>query len=145
MITIIRAVGAAAMANPIIIVIAAIIAALYLLWRNWDTVSHYIEQAIQLYRTRRCGDELDQFCWDGAMNGISETASSIWESIKDTFRSGVNWVIDQVNGLIASVNGLSIDIPSLTGGAPTMWDLISQASATLKAASRTSWRLCRHQ
>lgn len=53
------------------------------------------------------------------MNGISETASSIWESIKDTFRSGVNWVIDQVNGLIASVNGLSIDIPSLTGGAPT--------------------------
>ena len=47
MITIIRAVGAAAMANPIIIVIAAIIAALYLLWRNWDTVSHYIEQAIQ--------------------------------------------------------------------------------------------------
>ena len=57
--------------------------------------------------------------WDGAMNGISETASSIWESIKDTFRSGVNWVIDQVNGLIASVNGLSIDIPSLTGGALT--------------------------
>ncbi len=88
MITIIRAVGAAAMANPIIIIIAAIIAALYLLWRNWDTVSHYIEH-------------------------------SIWESIKDTFRSGVNWVIDQVNGLISSINGLSIDIPSLTGGAPT--------------------------
>ena len=31
----------------------------------------------------------------------------------------MNWVIDQVNGLIASINGLSIDIPSLTGGAPT--------------------------
>ena len=44
------------------------------------------------------------------------------ESIKDTFRSGVNWVIDQVNGLIASINGLSIDIPSLTGGAPTHVD-----------------------
>ena len=53
------------------------------------------------------------------MNGITETASSIWESIKDTFRSGVNCVIDQVNGLISSINGLSIDIPSLTGGAPT--------------------------
>lgn len=116
MITIIRAVGAAAMANPIIIIIAA----LYLLWRNWDTVSQYIEQAIQAV-----SDAVDAWmqwitsAWDGAMNGISETASSIWESIKDTFRSGVNWVIDQVNGLIASVNGLSIDIPSLTGGAPT--------------------------
>ena len=56
---------------------------------------------------------------DGAMISLSETASSIWESIKDTFRSGVNWVIDQVNGLISSINGLSIDLPSLTGGAPT--------------------------
>ena len=53
------------------------------------------------------------------MNSLRETASSIWESIKDTFRSGVNWVIDQVNGLISSINGLSIDLPSLTGGAPT--------------------------
>ena len=53
------------------------------------------------------------------MNAISETASNIWEGIKNTFRSGVNWVIDQVNGLISSINGLSIDIPSITGGAPT--------------------------
>ena len=120
MITIIRAVGAAAMANPIIIIIAAIIAALYLLWRNWDTVSQYIEQAIQAVSDAvGAGMNWISSAWDGAMNGISETASSIWESIKDTFRSGVNWVIDQVNGLIASVNGLSIDIPSLTGGAPT--------------------------
>ncbi len=120
MITIIRAVGAAAMANPIIIIIAAIIAALYLLWRNWDTVSQYIEQAIQAVSDAvDAGMQWITSAWDGAMNGISETASSIWESIKDTFRSGVNWVIDQVNGLIASVNGLSIDIPSLTGGAPT--------------------------
>lgn len=120
MITVIRAVGAAAMANPILIVIAAIIAGLYLLWSNWDTVSQYIEQAIQAVSDAvDAGMQWIVSVWDGAMNGISETASSIWESIKDTFRSGVNWVIDQVNGLIASVNGLSIDIPSLTGGAPT--------------------------
>ena len=120
MITIIRAVGAAAMANPIIIIIAAIIAALYLLWRNWDTVSQYIEQAIQAVSDAvDAGMQWITSAWDGAMNGISETASSIWESIKETFRSGVNWVIDQVNGLISSINGLSIDIPSLTGGAPT--------------------------
>ncbi|WP_279002143.1 phage tail tape measure protein, partial [Acidaminococcus fermentans] len=120
MITVIRAVGAAAMANPILIAIAAIIAGLYLLWSNWDTVSQYIEQAIQAVSDAvDAGMQWIASAWDGAMNGISETASSIWESIKDTFRSGVNWVIDQVNGLIASVNGLSIDIPSLTGGAPT--------------------------
>lgn len=120
MITVIRAVGAAAMANPILIVIAAVIAGLYLLWSNWDTVSQYIEQAIQAVSDAvDAGMQWITSAWDEAMNGISETASSIWESIKGTFRNGVNWVIDQVNGLIASVNSLSIDIPSLTGGAPT--------------------------
>nr|UWG82351.1 MAG: minor tail protein [Bacteriophage sp.] len=120
MITIIRAVGAAAMANPIIIIIAAIIAALYLLWSNWDTVSQYIEQAIQaVSEAVDAGMNWISSAWDGAMNAISQTASNIWEGIKNTFRSGVNWVIDQVNGLISSINGLSIDIPSLTGGAPT--------------------------
>ena len=108
------------MANPIIIIIAAIIAALYLLWSNWDTVSQYIEQAIQaVSEAVDAGMNWIGSAWDGAMNAISETASNIWEGIKNTFRSGVNWVIDQVNGLISSINGLSIDIPSITGGAPT--------------------------
>ena len=119
-ITAIRAAGAAAMANPIIIVIAAIIAALYLLWKNWDTVSQYIEQAIQtVSETVDAGMNWIQSAWDNAMAAVGQTASNIWKGIKDTFRSGVNWVIDQVNGLISSINGLSIDIPSLTGGAPT--------------------------
>ena len=120
MITIIRAVGAAAMANPIIIIIAAIIAALYLLWSNWDTVSQYIEQAIQaVSEAVDAGMNWISSAWDNAMDAIGQTASNIWEGIKATFRSGVNWVIDQVNGLISSINGLSIDIPSITGGAPT--------------------------
>lgn len=120
MITVIRAVGAAAMANPILIIIAAIIAGLYLLWSNWDTVSQYIEGAVQtVSEAVDAGMQWLTSAWDSAMNGISETASGIWESIKGTFRSGVNWVIDQVNGLISSINGLSIDIPSLTGGTPT--------------------------
>ena len=119
-ITVIRAVGAAAMANPILIIIAAIIAGLYLLWNNWDTVSQYIEQAVQTVSDAvDAGMQWLTSAWDSAMNSISETASGIWESIKGTFRSGVNWVIDQMNGLISSINGLSIDIPSLTGGAPT--------------------------
>lgn len=120
MITVIRAVGAAAMANPILIIIAAIIAGLYLLWSNWDTVSQYIEGAVQtVSEAVDAGMQWLTSAWDSTMNGISETASGIWESIKGTFRSGVNWVIDQVNGLISSINGLSIDIPSLTGGTPT--------------------------
>lgn len=53
------------------------------------------------------------------MESISSTATSIWEGIKDTFKSGVNWVIDQINGLIESVNSLSIDIPSIKGGPST--------------------------
>lgn len=119
-ITVIRAVGAAAMANPILLVIAAIIAGLYLLWSNWDTVSQYIEGAVQaVSEAVDAGMQRLTSAWDGAMESIGSTASGIWESIKGTFRSGVNWVMDQVNGLISSINGLSIDIPSLMGGTPT--------------------------
>lgn len=120
MITVIRAVGAAALANPIIIVIAAIIAALYLLWANWDTVSKYIQEAIQFVSDAvDAGMQWVSSVWDSAMESISSTATSIWEGIKDTFKSGVNWVIDQINGLIDSVNSLSIDIPSIKGGPST--------------------------
>ena len=119
-ITVIRAVGAAAMANPILLVIAAIIAGLYLLWSNWDTVSQYIEGAVQaVSEAVDAGMQRLTSSWDGARESIGSTSSGIWESIKGTFRSGVNWVMDQVNGLISSINGLSIDIPSLTGGTPT--------------------------
>lgn len=119
-ITVIRAIGVAVLGNPILLAITVIIAALYALWSNWDTVSKYIEQAVQaVSEAVDAGMKWINSTWDSAMNGISQTASSIWEGIKETFRSGVNWVIDQVNGLISSINGLSIDIPSLTGGAPT--------------------------
>jgi TP901 family phage tail tape measure protein len=119
-ITVIRAIGVAVLGNPILLAITVIIAALYALWSNWDTVSRYIEQAIQtVSEAVDAGMKWLSSTWDSAMNGISQTASSIWEGIKETFRSGVNWVIDRVNGLIASINGLSIDIPSLTGGTPT--------------------------
>lgn len=119
-ITVIRAIGVAVLGNPILLAITVIIAALYALWSNWDTVSRYIEQAIQtVSEAVDAGMKWLSSTWDSAMNGISQAASSIWEGIKETFRSGVNWVIDRVNGLIASINGLSIDIPSLTGGTPT--------------------------
>lgn len=120
MITVIRAVGAAVLANPIILVIAAIIGALYLLWANWDTVSKYIQEAIQFVSDAvDAGMQWVSSVWDSAMESISSTATSIWEGIKDTFKSGVNWVIDQINGLIESVNSLSIDIPSIKGGPST--------------------------
>lgn len=120
MITVIRAVGAAILANPIILVIAAIIGALYLLWANWDTVSKYIQEAIQVVSDAvDAGMQWVSSAWNSAMESISSTATSIWEGIKDTFKSGVNWVIDQINGLIDSVNSLSIDIPSIKGGPST--------------------------
>lgn len=119
-ITVIRAVGLAALSNPILIVIAAIIAGLYLLWSNWNTISQYIEQAMQaVSEAVDAGMNWISSAWDSAMSGISQTVTNIWQGIKDTFRSGVNWVIDQVNGLISRINGLSIDIPSVNGSEPT--------------------------
>ena len=117
---IVKTVGAAVMAHPIILVIVAIIAALYLLWKHWDTVSKYIQDAITaVSEAVDAGMKWLSNAWDSAMTAIGDTASSIWTGIKDTFKGGVNWIIDQVNGLISSVNSLSIDIPSITGGEPT--------------------------
>ena len=119
-VTVIRGVAVAALSNPIIIIIAAIIAALYLLWSNWDTVSKYIENAIgAVSNSVTEGMNWINSAWDGAMTSISQIATGIWEGIKSTFCIGINWVIDQINGLITRVNGLSFDIPSLDGSAPT--------------------------
>lgn len=72
--------GKAVLANPIILVITAIIAVLYLLWTNWDTVKAWLIAS-----------------W----NSLCTFAISIWNSIK-------NAIVSAWNGLINWINNISV-------------------------------------
>lgn len=53
--------------------------------------------------------------WSNLMNGIKNLAGSIWEGIKDTFRSGINYLIDKLNIFIRAYNGVAGKIPGIGG------------------------------
>ncbi len=80
--------NAAAAANPIGLVVAAITAAVYAgyqLYKNWDT--------------------------------IKQSASDMWVTLKNAFAEGVNWVIGKLNTLIDALNSaFSFQLPDWLGG-----------------------------
>lgn len=53
------------------------------------------------------------------MEGISGVAQSIWQTIKNVFATGINWIIDKVNGLIDRFNSIAKTVP----GVPTIQKL----------------------
>ena len=50
----------------------------------------------------------------GAFSTAANIVANIWEGMKATVKSGINWVVDKINGFIATVNGFKIEIPSVT-------------------------------
>lgn len=62
--------------------------------------------------------------WTATMEGIKGVAESIWGTIKNIFATGINWVIDKINGLIESINSVSgaIWVPAI----PTIWRVAFQ-------------------
>jgi len=87
------------MANPIVLVIMAIVGALYLLYRNWDTVLAFIQTTWQGLSTWFTTTK-DQFVgWGseiiaGLIQGITGGAAALWEGLKSTVGGAVNKVRD---------------------------------------------------
>lgn len=74
---------AALLANPttwIIIGIVALISALVLLWRNWDTVINFLQGA-----------------WNSAVTGVVNG----FNRIREIFASGIQWIKDFITGSLA--------------------------------------------
>ena len=84
----------------IIAIIAALIAIGVLVWKNWDTIK---ERAIIIF------------------TAVSDFLVGIWDNIKEVFASGINWIIDKINGLIEKINlvpGINIGTIGRIGEAP---------------------------
>ena len=69
-------------ANPIVLGIAAAIAAGVLIWQNWDTIKQYAGQLWEKVKDvfGRIGSWISE-----KFNGVKDAASGLWTSIKETF------------------------------------------------------------
>ncbi|HEK2658171.1 phage tail tape measure protein [Proteus mirabilis] len=70
--------GKAMLANPILLVIAAIAAAVYLIYKNWDTIGPYVYKAWDTVK------KYTAIAWQA----LKDTIKSAWEAIKYIF---FNW------------------------------------------------------
>lgn len=89
----------ALLANPItwvIVGIMALIAAVILLWKNWDQVTGW------LFGLWEATKEKVSEIWGGIMDFLS----SFWENIKDVFNAGAEWVRDLFTGIWDWVSNL---------------------------------------
>ncbi len=82
----------------VVLAITALIAAVYLLWKNWDTISKALVKVWQNYVVP-------------FFQGISSWFSNIFDGVSETFRGFVNFIIGGLNGLINKVNSIKFKVP----------------------------------
>jgi TP901 family phage tail tape measure protein len=138
---------AALLANPITWVVAAIvglIAAIVLLWKNWDTVSAFLQKswnAIKevaetvfngikdiLSAVWNAIKNVATSVWNGitgflkgVWNGIKNTASSVWNGVKTAIMTPIN----TIKGLLSGVwNGI-------TSAASDAWNGLKKTASTI--------------
>lgn len=108
-------------ANPIVAIIAAIIAVLVLLWYNWDTVKDYLIKGWELVKAAfNAGVSWfkDVFV-TGLSNGMSALGSffsNVWEGIKSGVSGACEFIRSTINTIIGLINGLSFTIPDWVPG-----------------------------
>lgn len=133
------------MANPIIAIIAAIIAIVILLWKNWDKVKAYL---VQIWNTissaaKAIWEPIKKF-FVGIWNGIKGAAITVWNGIKTFFSTiwnGIKAVATVIwNGIKAYFVGWFNIIKTV---ATTVWKAIKTFLSTtwngIKKAASTIW------
>lgn len=96
-----KSVFAFLIANPIVLVIMAIVGVLYLLYRNWDTVTSFMKSSWEGLVTWLTGikDRFVQFgseIWNGLINGLTNGATQAWESLK----SGLGGMVEKARNFL---------------------------------------------
>ncbi|MEG0371740.1 MAG: hypothetical protein RR645_05550, partial [Clostridium sp.] len=87
----------------VVLAIGALIAAAYLLYTNWSTVSGFVVSIWQTY-------VMPFFA------SLGEWFSGIWNGIAGTFKGFLNTIIVGINWIIGKLNGIQLNIPDWVPG-----------------------------
>ena len=119
----VQAVGAAikafALANPLALVVAAVIALAAVIYTHWDQIKPILQAAWEKVKTvftniaNKVHDTVDKI--KEAFTTVKTTVLGIWDGIVDGIKGKVNSIISLVNSLIAKVNGFSSNSSGLLG------------------------------
>lgn len=156
--TVIRAIGAAFMANPIFFAIAAIIGLIVLLWTKcqwfrdavvavWDAIASaavmvwnaIVGAATTVWNALVTG-------WNAAISAIGEILGWLWSNIFEPIWSGIVAVVSTAWSIISGIvqTAIYVIVAIITFAAMTIkgvWDLIAQAAALVWQAisAGASW------
>ena len=119
----VQAVGAGikafAAANPLALVLAAVVALALIIYKHWDQIKPILEAAWNKVKTVfdniKTKIETVTERVKNAFETMRDTISGVFESIKTTAKSKLNGIITLVNSLIGKVNGLAVKANGLLG------------------------------
>lgn len=94
---------------PIVLIIGAVVAAGYLLIKNWDLV---------VAKATDFGGKVKEV-FQGIGNGIV----GVFNGIRNGIITALNWVIDKINYIPRALNKISIDLPEVLGGQHIGFDI----------------------
>lgn len=119
----VQAVGAAikafALANPLALVVAAVIALAAIIYTHWDQIKPILQEAWEKVKTvftniaNKVHDTVDKI--KEAFTTVKTTVLGIWDGIVDGIKGKVNSIISLVNSLIAKINSFSGNSSGLLG------------------------------
>lgn len=101
------------MANPWVLLAAAVITIATLIITNWDKIKEFLGKVWDAI-TKAVGAFVKPFA--AAFQTLSDTVSQIWGVIVGVIKGAVNGIIDVINGLFGFLNGISIGIPEVNIG-----------------------------
>lgn len=115
-------------ANPIVLGIAAAIAAGVLIWQNWDTIKQYAGQLWEKVKDvfGKIGSWISE-----KFNGVKDAASGLWTSIKETFSGIKDSIVGAFDSAKEKVSGFFSWLDDKIESIPLLGSLYSGGKSAL--------------
>lgn len=115
-------------ANPIVLGIAAAIAAGVLIWQNWDTIKQYAGQLWEKVKDvfGKIGSWISE-----KFNGVKDAASGLWTSIKETFGGIKDSIVGAFDSAKETVSGFFSWLDDKIESIPLLGSLYSGGKSAL--------------